>query len=398
MKSIFHRRFHQNLIDNTKILKYVFNDHFIIMFFIILGYLAYLYSQNLSLIIKYNPYLIKSLIAFIFYIEINNFNLVTLLQKPDRNFLLPVIDELKENFKFSTTYSMIFPLLTFVMTTIAVTPILHGFNSQFNLISVLLIIGSLGLMQISRFVFSMLKIYGKIVDQDYIFYIGQGLILSSFVFNQLFLLLGLSIIGLVVLVSLKNRTGSVFKVDDAINWEVKRQNRIQKFYSLFVDLPERSTPLKRRRYLDVFKTKNSTEQNLFLLTFLRSGNYLGIFVRLLLINIVIDFLLKSNLWSLIFSFVFLYLVIFQLIPIYRQISQNFWNQIFPVSFESWIKNFEKLLIKIGLSYTMVNALFILICNPKNWLYCIVFITGGIFFTIIAVKATVTSRLKKGIKR
>ncbi|BDR58510.1 ABC transporter permease [Xylocopilactobacillus apicola] len=395
MKSIFRKRFQENLVSNTKYLRYVFNDHFVLILLILVGYFAYLYSQNLNLILRFNPWLLKILIGLTFLVQLKSFNLVTLLKEPDQSFILPVISDLKLTFRFSTFYSLILPTITFGLTTIALTPILHGLDSSFKIVSGLALTLSLIFLELARFAHFKLEIYSK-----------KESLSAKLAFNGILIV----VLGLILLFSVYWGLGisfiiwvgfclrpksKVLQVQMAIQSELRRQGRVRKFYSLFVDLPDQIVPVRRRKFLDFLKSKKSFQENLFLVTFLRSGTYLGLFIRLLLINSVVIFLLKGDLFSLVLSVVFLYLLMFQLIPIFKEANDRIWFKIFPVLPNRWMEKFQIFLLKIGIVYTVIIAGIMLVNNAMN---ALLFLGGGIIFTILFVKFYLVRRLKKVVKK
>ncbi|BDR56401.1 ABC transporter permease [Xylocopilactobacillus apis] len=397
MKKIYHNRFQENLANNSKYLRYVFNDHFILILFILMGYLAYLYSQNLNSILSLNPYLLRAIIAIIFFIELNSFNYVTLLKRPDQSFLLPAISKFKENFAFATTYSMALPTITFALSSLAVFPIINKLDHTHGPFVWILILAGLICLQLALFNSFKSKIYGKFSGLKFnisILFLNL-IVMIPIVVGKYYLFLGLSFLYLILSAAIdKIKKESIFKVDFSIDSEIRRQSRINKFYSLFVDLPDSEIQIKRRKYLDFVKSNKSSQKNLFWKTFLRAGNYLGLFLRLLLINVIILLLFRNSIFSLILSFILLYLLLFQLIPIYQQVISNFWFRIFPTKKSNWIKLFQKFLIEIGVTYTIINSLVMMDNYHYNFINAFIFLGGGIVFTILITKLYITSRIRK----
>ena len=144
------------------------------------------------------------------------------------------------------------------------------------------------------------------------------------------------------------------QINIAISEEEKRQSRILRLFSLFIDLPNKQIPVKRRKYLDFFKKFNSNLQNLFLLTFLRSGNYLGLFLRILIINYIVNFFVKDFIIAIVINFTLLYLLLFQLIPIYQQTIDNIYINIFPIAKLKWQRFFRNWLNKVGYILSLIH--------------------------------------------
>ncbi len=397
MKSIFKNRQRTNFKKNSKYLPYVFNDHFILIVIILIGYLAYLYANNLKIILQIKPFILQVLIIFLLFFELHSFKFVTYLEKPDQNFLLPIINHINDSFVFATVYSLILPVFTFTFTAIILTPILHGINSSFNFLSILILIFGLTILQWAIFICFQQKIYGKIKDKGFL--ICKEIILVctlALIFlpcDWLFLLITLTEVILLKCYD-HLKPNSILQINIAISEEEKRQSRILRLFSLFIDLPNKQIPVKRRKYLDFFKKFNSNLQNLFLLTFLRSGNYLGLFLRILIINYIVNFFVKDYIVAIVINFTLLYLLLFQLIPIYQQTIDNIYINIFPIAKLKWQRFFRNWLNKVGYIYILLNVIIMILVSPEHYLIYLTYLIGGLILINLMTKIYFPLREKK----
>lgn len=397
MKSIFKNRQRTNFKKNSKYLPYVFNDHFILIVIILIGYLAYLYANNLKIILQIKPFILQVLIIFLLFFELHSFKFVTYLEKPDQNFLLPIINNINDSFVFATVYSLILPVFTFTFTAIILTPILHGINSSFNFLSILILILGLTILQWAIFICFQQKIYGKIKDKGFL--ICKEIILVctlALIFlpcDWLFLLITLTEVILLKCYD-HLKSNSILQINIAISEEEKRQSRILRLFSLFIDLPNKQIPVKRRKYLDFFKKFNSNLQNLFLLTFLRSGNYLGLFLRILIINYIVNFFVKDFIVAIVINFTLLYLLLFQLIPIYQQTIDNIYINIFPIAKLKWQRFFRNWLNKVGYIYILLNVIIMILVSPEHYLIYLTYLIGGLILINLMTKIYFPLREKK----
>lgn len=397
MKSIFKNRQQTNFKKNSKYLPYVFNDHFILIVIILIGYLAYLYANNLKIILQIKPFILQVLIIFLLFFELHSFKFVTYLEKPDQNFLLPIINHINDSFVFATVYSLILPVFTFTFTAIILTPILHGINSSFNFLSILILIFGLTILQWAIFICFQQKIYGKIKDKGFL--ICKEIILVctlALIFlpcDWLFLLITLTEVILLKCYD-HLKPNSILQINIAISEEEKRQSRILRLFSLFIDLPNKQIPVKRRKYLDFLKKFNSNLQNLFLLTFLRSGNYLGLFLRILIINCIVNFFVKDFIVAIVINFTLLYLLLFQLIPIYQQTIDNIYINIFPIAKLKWQRFFRNWLNKVGYIYILLNVIIMILVSPEHYLIYLTYLIGGLILINLMTKIYFPLREKK----
>ena len=319
------------------------------------------------------------------------------MEKPDQNFLLPIINNINDSFVFATVYSLILPVFTFTFTAIILTPILHGIKSSFNFLSILILIFGLTILQWAIFICFQQKIYGKIKDKGFL--ICKEIILVctlALIFlpcDWLFLLITLTEVILLKCYD-HLKPNSILQINIAISEEEKRQSRILRLFSLFIDLPNKQIPVKRRKYLDFFKKFNSNLQNLFLLTFLRSGNYLGLFLRILIINYIVNFFVKDFIVAIVINFTLLYLLLFQLIPIYQQTIDNIYINIFPIAKLKWQRFFRNWLNKVGYIYILLNVIIMILVSPEHYLIYLTYLIGGLILINLMTKIYFPLREKK----
>src|SRR5690625_716019 len=124
-------------------------------------------------------------------------------------------------------------------------------------------------------------------------------------------------------------------------WELlveKDRNRMQAFYRLanmFTDVPHLKNPVKKRHWLvnlvnRVPFEKRFTYNYLYRITFVRSGDYFGMYVRLLIIGGLFIFFVPSDWMKLAFAVLFLYMSIFQMMALFQHHRTIMWIDIYPV--------------------------------------------------------------------
>jgi ABC-2 type transport system permease protein len=102
------------------------------------------------------------------------------------------------------------------------------------------------------------------------------------------------VVGLVVALGLALATWGVvgsgtFGLVALVQAEAKRMGQIYRFYNLFTDVPGLQGTVKRRKYLDgiahtVFKKQKNTWAWLLIRSFLRRTEFLGLYLRLVVIG------------------------------------------------------------------------------------------------------------------
>ncbi|WP_422802764.1 ABC transporter permease [Streptococcus sp. FT1-106] len=181
----------------------------------------------------------------------------------------------------------------------------------------------------------------------------------------IFFQLGLSVIGFIIVVGIllmvkyfiMQAKSRVFFDDGRLAWdraiayEMRRKQSILKFYSLFTNVKGISSSVKRRSYLDGFLAivkKNSAKlwSNLYLRAFLRSSDYLALTLRLFLLSVLALIFVSNRLIAIGLTLTFDYLLIFQLLALYHHFDYQYLVKLYPISGETKAKNLQSFLEKL----------------------------------------------------
>ena len=150
----------------------------------------------------------------------------------------------------------------------------------------------------------------------------------------------------------------------AIETENQRMFRIKRFYNLFTDVPVVNSKIKRRKWLDgLYKSIKPISSNtylyLFARGFVRNNEYIGLFLRLTIIQAIMLALIDNFYISLVVEMLFIYLVGFQLKPYFKEVMQNLMQRLYPISGKTKINDFTKLSTFILLIQWIISALAVL---------------------------------------
>src|SRR5699024_4714631 len=169
-----------------------------------------------------------------------------------------------------------------------------------------------------------------------------GFVLNSAVFY--FLVEGdmfLATIPTVLFVIIFLYNYSVSRKQAGLTWDLlveKDQHRMQVFYriaNMFTDVPHLKNRIKKRHWLVAFVnklpwSKKSTYDYLYRITFIRSGDYLGMYVRLIVIGGLCIYFVPSIWMKLLFALLFLYMSSFQMMTLYNHHRTIMWLDLYPV--------------------------------------------------------------------
>lgn len=155
-----------------------------------------------------------------------------------------------------------------------------------------------------------------------------------------------------------------------IVWDLlveKDRSRMQSFYRLanmFTDVPHLRNQVKSRHWLVSLVSKvpfanKHTFDYLYRITFVRSGDYLGMYIRLIVIGGLFIYYVPNIWMKLIFALLFLYLSSFQMMTLYHHHRTIMWLDLYPVDLEIRQKSLVKLLFQLTFIQTVIFALLFL---------------------------------------
>src|SRR5699024_7035212 len=164
---------------------------------------------------------------------------------------------------------------------------------------------------------------------------------------------------------------SVSRKYPGIVWDLlveKDRSRMQTFYriaNMFTDVPHLKNQVKNRHWLvslvsRVPFSKRHTFDYLYRLSFVRSGDYLGMYVRLIVIGGLFVYFV-SNIWmKLLFALLFLYMSAFQMMTLYHHHRTIMWLDLYPVDIGVRQRSLLKLLLQLTLFQTIIYTLLFIV--------------------------------------
>ncbi len=316
MKEVFAKRrldFNQQCL---KYLRYVFNDHFVLVLVFLLGFILYQYSDLLKHFPKNHWPMIVGL-ALVSLVLLWIGRVATYLEPADQAFLLPQEDALLGLVKQARLRSFL---------------VWGGLQTFFLLILAPLFL-ALGLSKI-----------------------GFGVLLLA-----MLVIKG----GLVLFKSRRLLTGGYLNWEEALAQEQGRKQAILKFYSLFTKVKGISSQTKRRAYLDFLlaglaKKHSKLWSNLYLRAYLRSGDYLALTLRLLFLSLISLIFIKTGLVALALTLLFDHLLLFQLLALAKHYDYQYLTQLFPLEMSLKKANLRQVLRGILYGLVLLQGIFLLI--------------------------------------
>ena len=311
-----------------KYAKYMMNDHFMIVFFFLFGFLLFQYSTWLKTIriLEWPLILFISLLLAIFPLF---GEIATYVEEADIHFLSVIGEDFKPYFKRAIRYSWIFPLVMNGIATIFVLPIFmqaYG-NGTIPFIDIFVT-----LLSLKGFHFMVQKsvLEGKLPKNSYYnlaLYLVNSICLFgilSLIPNIFSLLMALVLMVLsIVLYRFASAKPVHFVWNELIVHEQMRQQRIFRVIALFVDVPFlKKHQAKRNQSLDIFVgklTPNRIHPYRYLLvrTALRSSNYVTVFLQMIVATVLLSFASSIWYWIMAIQSIMIVVICFQFASLYK---------------------------------------------------------------------------------
>ncbi|MHC0036792.1 ABC transporter permease [Pseudoneobacillus sp. C159] len=372
-------------------LKYIFNGHLMIVVIFLIGSLAFYYQEWIKTLTESFPAAVIMAVILAFLLTISP--VFTFLRDADKVFLLPLENKLSSYFGRSGVASFFLQAYLLVVVLAAFMPLYvqvsgSSFKDFLPFIIYLLL----------------LKIWNLALRWRIQYYIEKSVLLTDtlvrFCLNLVFLYLlfvsamkvflfalGIVMLGLYVFFFQKSK-------QKGLKWEeliLAEQNRLMGFYriaNLFTDVPKLKDEVKRRKWLDWLTTNIPYQQkntHLYLLTrtFLRSGDYFGLVLRLTVIGGLIIYFWDFVYGQFLFLILFLYLTGFQLLPLKNHHQNVLWIELYPVPEKQHEQAFKKIMLVVLTIQSFIFSLMFAIGG--DWLSAMISLASGLVFTLLFVR-------------
>ena len=312
MKDLFLKRKQAFRKECVGYLRYVLNDHFVLFLLVLIGFLAYQYSQLLQHFPE-NHWLILLFLGIVSALLLAWGGIATYMEGPDKLFLLVSEEEVKSHLKGQTVRSLVFWLFVQTLFLLLFAPLFLAMG------------------------------YGFPVFLIYVVLLGVG---KYLLFRQ---------------------KASKFYTETGLNWdyviaqESKRKQVLLRFFALFTQVKGVSNSVKRRAYLDfilnaVQKVPSKIWQNLYLRSYLRNGDLFALSLRLLLLSLLAVIFIEQTWIATAVVVLFNYLLLFQLLALYHAFDYQYLTQLFPLEKGEKEKGLKQIVVGVGSAVLLLELL------------------------------------------
>jgi len=381
--------------------KYIFNSHLIMFLIIVLGAVLINYSKWLAIASKVELYsvLIAATLAFSYYLV--STKIKTYIKEADAVFLLPLEKYYRKVGLKTVINSTVVHIITVIIFYFATKPItnLIGNIDRVSIIMLLIVI-----------IWNNLLKYLQVIHYKEI--IWSKLLLFIVIFMQLLVVffddIAIRIIYLISIIVLavftyyimknagnklnaKDQEKYVVNWNQAADYDKHRIESYLKFVNMFVDVPLSGVKVARRKYFDIllpkltkdnFKKENSFKYYYYRV-FLRQENTVYLALRLMLLAVLVIYSFKNTYVSGLAIISYSYLTIIQLVPLYKQMSNNIWHSILPVSEDIKIKSYKQLLTSVMIVTTLLLGVVSILLSSFSTMNILVIISSVVIANIIS---------------
>ena len=390
---LFETRVRKYQKKSMKYMRYVLNDHFLIVLFFLFGFIMVQYSswiQSIRVLELPLLGLIGALLASVPFFG----GIATLLEPADGIFLSVVGQDFKVYLQKAIRRSWMLPILVMLASTGIIFPIVaQAFGTNLSMFV------KLFLLQVffKDLLFRCTKYaYRGVLHFTWMEKLGIYMIAVANFFGMfLWISEGWSIVLLVIPVLLSifveqyyGKAAFVYQFDKMIEMELERQQRIYRLFALFVDVPMLHKPhAHRRTYLDgVLKmlvgNQPSGHRYLVSRTVIRTSQYMSLLLQLAVVSFVVALFSQPYYWNFIVNALLMMLLGFQLVGVIQ--SANTQNSHFASLVDSKTRLQDDLSV---LMLTMVVSGIVIGISSAIGMRELIGLVGIVFYPIFGILFT-----------
>ena len=387
---LFETRVRKYQKKSMKYMRYVLNDHFLIVLFFLFGFIMVQYSSWIQSIRVLELPLLGLLGALLASVPFFG-GVATLLEPADGIFLSVVGQDFKAYLQKAIRRSWMLPILVMLASTGIIFPIVaQAFGTNLSMFVKLFLLQVL----FKDLLFRCTKYaYRGVLHFTWVEKLGIYMIAVANFFGMfLWISEGWSIVLLVIPVLLiifveqyYGKAAFVYQFDKMIEMELERQQRIYRLFALFVDVPMLHKPhAHRRTYLDgVLKilvgNQPSGHRYLVSRTVIRTSQYMSLLLQLAVVSFVVALFSQPYYWNFIVNALLMMLLGFQLVGVIQ--SANTQNSHFASLVDSNTRLQDDLSV---LMLTMVLSGIVIGISSAIGMRELIGLVGIVFYPIFGV--------------
>lgn len=373
LAQLWRKRFGQLLNEVGKYGRLIFNDHFSIILFVILGFAGLFYRDQLIQLQNLDATLIRlPIILFSVFILGICFQVgrpILLTKDPDKSYLFAQGKEWHNYWLRGTLLGLSLPVLLLIGATALLMPFIQLVTlwQVTHLIFLVLIVIAL---KVLSFLLLYLNIFdlglGRIqqpFNQWHHTAIFCGVMLLSFMMttSPWHLVIPISVVGLLVFYvvwALSQRQQRPIQFQYVLDQEAIRESTFYKWVAIFADVPHLVPSVKRRAYLDplvgwISQRLLNRYSFVYLRLLFRNNAFSGVWLRVMSFIALLLLMVDQVYFAIGLGIVGYVLTIVQLVPLIHYYDAHPLQRLYPNRDASKVKAFQQTMLVIFTIQTIV---------------------------------------------
>lgn len=408
LEELWSNRFRYLMKEIGKYGRLIFNDHFSVILFAILGFFMFFYREQLIILRHTNinylrlPFIIISALLLALISAIGN--PLWLMKEADKSYIYAQGKKWQAYWLKGTLIGGILPIIINVGLIGLLFPFLSVLFNWGQIEFVQIVFVQI-IMVASHYLNIFLSIYqSNIGSKLMIMIIYVLLLLGGMLFFPSSVIHVLLVISLIFLLLLVLQFRSVkYKWHDfefVIQTDLRRQSIFYKWISLFAEVPNQIISVKRRAYLDglierLSKNEKNIEYYLFVRLLFRNNVYSGVWLRVMLFITLLLIFTTNFYLSIGLGLIGYYMSVVQLLPMIYYYDANPFKYLYPVqsNANSAMKQVILVVLIIQWSVYSIAALISLKWNLQWLIVVAVLFIGGILLSFVYVPYWIRKKSK-----
>ncbi len=401
MLDIWQSRLQEHIKETRMYMKYMLNDHLVIVLIFFIAGAASWYSKWIRDIPAHFPSF--WMMAVLFSLVLTGSYVRTLLKEADLVFLLPLEAKMEPYLRQAFVYSYVSQLFPLIALSLVAMPLYFAVTPGASLVSYAAVFVQLLLLKAWNQALEWRMTFQNdrsMKQMDLVIRFAANTLVLYFVFQSVYvyaLVIYIIMAALYLYVSSAAK-GKTFKWESHIEYELRRKQRFYRIANLFTDVPHLKKQAKRRAYLDFLLRFVPFEQRktfayMFARAFLRSSDYLGIQVRLTVIfALIMMYASASPMIAGILTVFTVFITGIQLLPLFGHFDHLALQELYPVKKEAKLKSYFSLLkTALSVQALLMAAASAYAAGAAGFLYALI---GSAVLIFVILPSYMTARLKK----
>ncbi|MCA0989178.1 ABC transporter permease [Guptibacillus algicola] len=371
------------------------NSSFLFTLVLTLIFGAYYYSELLKVLPETFPGV--AVITIIAAFVIVRTPLRFFLSEADLVFLLPAESKLKDYFLRSLFYSFMLQAFITVVTMVILAPLYQhemaaGTSYYIFVIAIMLLLKGLNVLMkwMELHLPAHRSVVGFVVVRTFMTMLLSYLLFvqASWVFVSL---TAIGFVGVLLFVFFPLQGKYAIKWEKLLALDEKQSMKFYRTANLFTDVPKLKQSVKGRRVISSIADKilpnDTVYEKLYQKAFVRSNEYLGIYLRLLLIGLLVIVFVPGTTGKMIGAGLFIYLTATQLRTLYPHFDAHVMIKLYPLKSGQKDLAFQKMLKRLLGVQAVLFALIALVLTQSVITFFLIGLIGSVAVLVATMKKT-----------